>query len=89
MGSKLDAPAPEFTTLADNFEGKKFNSPNDLHIASDGKIYFTDPPYGLSSSEAKELDFCGVYVIDTTGEVHLLVDSLTRPNGIALALDIP
>ena len=73
-------------TLADRFEGKRLNSPNDLAIASGGRIYFTDPPYGISEDQ-EELDFYGVYMIDTDGSLRLLDDSFIRPNGIALSPD--
>lgn len=78
------------TTLADRFGGKRFNSPNDVVARADGAVFFTDPPYGLKEfdqSPAKELPHNGVYRIDTDGAVHLLDDSLTRPNGIALSPD--
>ncbi|MEM9235987.1 MAG: SMP-30/gluconolactonase/LRE family protein [Verrucomicrobiota bacterium] len=75
-------------TLADHFEGKRFNSPNDLTIHSNGDIYFTDPPYGLANQEVgRELDFFGVYRLATDGSVTLLVRDLERPNGIALSPD--
>lgn len=92
--ARLEAPItqaePDFTTLADNYEGMKFNSPNDLVQHSSGSIYFTDPPYGLEGyvdDPAKELDFQGVYRIDPNGEVVLLTDELSRPNGIAFSAD--
>ena len=77
-------------TLADNFEGKRFNSPNDLTRAKDGTIYFTDPPYGLpkgAEDESRELDFCGVFRLDPDGTVTLLTKEFDRPNGIALSPD--
>ena len=87
LNAGLKTPTSLFVTLAEHFEGKKFNSPNDLHIKSNGDIYFTDPPYGLPNDSAREIKFNGVYKVDSKGEVVLLVDSLTRPNGIALSLD--
>lgn len=90
MDAPLGDPKPEFTTLADTYQEKRFNSPNDLVIDSEGRIYFTDPPYGLGQmmeDPLKEIPFQGVYRIDPDGEVALLVDSLTRPNGIALSPD--
>lgn len=90
MDAPLTNPSPEFVTLADSYEGKKLNSPNDLAQHSDGSIYFTDPPYGLEGNvndPAKELDFQGVYRIAPSGEVTLLTDELSRPNGIALSPD--
>ncbi|MFH1198103.1 MAG: SMP-30/gluconolactonase/LRE family protein [bacterium] len=75
------------TALATHYDGKKLNSPNDLAVKSDGAIYFTDPPYGINSSQA-ELNFSGIFRISpTTGAVQLLDKSLYRPNGIALSPD--
>lgn len=90
MEAPLDAPTSDFTVLADNYRGKRFNSPNDLVIANDGSILFTDPIYGLpdrENSTLKELDFCGVYRIDPSGTVHLLSKDFLRPNGIGLSPD--
>ena len=78
------------TLLATEFRGRKFNSPNDLVRASDGSIYFTDPPYGLqglNASPHKEQAFNGVYRLLPSGEVELVDDSLTFPNGIILSPD--
>ena len=86
----LESPLPVFATVADSFEGRRFNSPNDLALHSSGAIYFTDPPYGLSGGAedpARELDFQGVYRVDSTGQVTLLTDELSRPNGIAFSPD--
>ena len=77
------------TTLVDKFEGKKFNSPNDLVFRSDGSLYFTDPPYGLPKGDddpAKELKFNGVFRL-ANGKLQAIVKDLTRPNGIALSPD--
>lgn len=74
------------TVLADSYQGKKFNSPNDLVVRSDGCIYFTDPPYGLEGREP-ELDFSGVYLIDPKGGISLLFDEWKHPNGVALSPD--
>lgn len=77
-----------FTALADRFEGKRFNSPNDLVIAKSGTIYFTDPPYGLKKGgAAAELDFHGIYAIESAGAVKLIDKSVRFPNGIALSPD--
>lgn len=77
-----------FTSLADRFEGKRFNSPNDLVIAKSGLVYFTDPPYGLKKgSDQPELDFHGIFSVDATGKVTLLDKSIRFPNGIALSPD--
>jgi gluconolactonase len=75
------------TTLADRYEGKRFNSPNDLVINSKGDIYFTDPPYGLRDKTKREIDFNGVYRLTPDGKVTLLTRELERPNGIALSPD--
>jgi gluconolactonase len=74
------------TTLASRYQGKRLNKPNDLVIARDGSIYFTDPDY--STPTPKELDFQGVYRIPASGgELQLITKSLSRPNGIALSPD--
>ncbi len=78
------------TTIADNFEGKRFNSPNDAVVKSDGSVYFTDPPYGLPKQEndpTRELDYFGVFRVDPRGKVTLLTKELTRPNGLAFSPD--
>jgi len=77
-------------TLADRYQGKRFNSPNDLVYKSNGDLYFTDPPYGLEKNTddpKKELSFQGVYRLTPNGEVTLLTDRMTRPNGIAFSPD--
>jgi gluconolactonase len=78
------------TTLADKYDGKRFNSPNDLVYNSNGDLYFTDPPYGLEKNwddPARELDFCGVYRLSKDGKLTLLTKELSRPNGIAFSPD--
>jgi gluconolactonase len=75
------------TTLIDEFEGKRFNSPNDLDIDKAGNIYFTDPPYGLGDPAKSELGFFGVYRLSPDGTVKLLLKDLVRPNGVALSPD--
>lgn len=90
MDAPLDNPEPKFITLADNWQGKKLNSPNDGVFHPNGSLYFTDPPYGLEQrmeDPAKELDFQGVYRLDPAGELHLLTDEITRPNGIGFSPD--
>jgi gluconolactonase len=77
-------------TLADRYNGKRFNSPNDLAYKSNGDLYFTDPPYGLERNvddPKKELPFQGVYRLKPNGEVTLLTDQMSRPNGIAFSPD--
>jgi gluconolactonase len=72
------------TTLADRFEGKRFNSPNDLTISTTGNVYFTDPRY--VGDEPRELDFEGVFVIDPSGKVRLATRDVEKPNGIVISL---
>jgi gluconolactonase len=77
-------------TLADNWQGKRFNSPNDLAIRNNGDIYFTDPIYGLprrAEDPLRELDFCGVYRLQPDGTVTLQYRDISRPNGIAFSPD--
>jgi len=76
------------TVIADRYDGKRFNSCNDVALHSNGTIYFTDPPYGLTegdTSPLKELDFNGVFRLDPQGEVHLIDRDLSRPNGIGVS----
>jgi gluconolactonase len=75
----------EWTTLADRFEGKRLNSPNDLAIDSRGRIYFTDPRY--SKPETRELDHESVYRIDPDGKLTRIIGTLIRPNGILVTTD--
>jgi len=79
----------QMTPLVERFQGKRFNSPNDLVYRSDGALYFTDPPYGLAKQDedpAKEIPFNGVYRLKN-GKVDAIVKDLTRPNGIAFSPD--
>jgi gluconolactonase len=90
MKADLSEPMPNYEYLAETFEGKRFNSPNDLIFDRAGNLYFTDPPYGLPGGmedAGKEIDFQGVYRVTPEGEVTLLTDELTRPNGLALSPD--
>lgn len=78
------------TPLADRYQGRRFNSPNDLVFHSNGDLYFTDPPYGLEKGNddpKKELPFNGVYRFKPSGELTLLIQDLTFPNGIAFSPD--
>jgi gluconolactonase len=82
-------PHGDITVLADAFEGKRLNSPNDLVYRSDGTLFFTDPPFGLPegfADPAKELPFSGVFRV-SDGEVELLTDELEGPNGLAFSPD--
>lgn len=77
------------TILADNIDGKKFNSPNDVVIKSDGTVYFTDPPYGLPgfyNDARKELNYQGVFMIQN-GKTQLVSKDLGGPNGLAFSPD--
>jgi gluconolactonase len=79
----------DVTVLADRYEGKRLNSPNDLVFRSDGTLYFTDPPFGLPGVDddpKKELAFSGVFRVHG-GEVHLVTDELRGPNGLAFSPD--
>ena len=87
--ARVDLGSKKKTVLADRYDGRRFNSCNDLAIGRGGMIYFTDPPYGLSEGDAsplKELAFNGVYRMRADGSgVDLIERRLTRPNGIALS----
>ena len=72
-------------TLADRYQGKRFNSPNDLAIDATGRVYFTDPRYG--GDDPRDLDFEGVFLVDTKGSVTLATRDLKKPNGILVAPD--
>ena len=90
MNASLETPTADFTSLASSFSGKKFNSPNDVIFSRNGTLFFTDPPYGLEGfldDPTKELSFCGVYLMRKEGEVELIDDQVTFPNGIALSRD--
>jgi gluconolactonase len=94
-------PKAQVTVLADTYEGKQLNSPNDLAYKSDGSLYFTDPPYGLPKLEedpGKQVPFAGVYRVmgaeaqepgapPDHSKLELLVKDLPRPNGIAFSPD--
>ena len=84
----LDKPSA-FTTVVDRFEGKRFHSPNDLILHSNGDLYFTDPPYGLKGDNdpLRELETNGVYRLSKAGELSLVYSRLNRPNGLALSPD--
>jgi len=90
MVSPLDSPSSTFETIIDQWEGKRFNSPNDAIYDSKGNLYFTDPPYGLVGyvdDPEKDIDFQGVYKYSATGQLSLQVRTLSRPNGLALSPD--
>jgi len=74
------------TTVADSYNGKRLNSPNDVTVASDGTIYFSDPPFGVSEEE-RELLFGGVYMLKPNGTPQLQFDGFSHPNGVVLSPD--
>jgi gluconolactonase len=73
--------------VAERWQGKRLNSPNDNISRSDGTIYFTDPPYGLPRGQARELDFQGVFRVDPAGTLHLESSEMNHPDGLALSPD--
>ena len=80
-------PDGKYKVLADRYEGKRFNSPNDVIVGPDGALYFTDPTLDLVAGEKQEIPFQGVYRLDHTGDVRLLTRDLTQPNGLAFSPD--
>jgi gluconolactonase len=80
-------PDGKYKILADKYEGKRFNSPNDVIIGPDGAIYFTDPTLDLVAGEKQEIPFQGVYRLDESGNLRLLTRDLTQPNGLAFSPD--
>lgn len=80
-------------TLADSFEGKRFNSPNDVIVKSDGSVWFTDPSYGIDSdyegdASTSEIGACNVYRLDSvSGHVTLVAGDFVQPNGLAFSPD--
>jgi gluconolactonase len=90
MDAPLSSPQPKYTTLADRYDGARFNSPNDLVQRSNGDIYFTDPAYGMEKQwddPKREIPFAGVYRRAADGTVTLLTRDMTRPNGLAFSPD--
>ena len=88
--ARFEAATRTFHTVADKFDGKRFNSPNDLVVRANGDVYFTDPIYGLEGHEkdpARELPFSGVYRVHHNGTVDLVDNQLSFPNGLAFAPD--
>ena len=85
--SRIEADG-SLTVLADRYDGKRLNSPNDAVYHSSGWLYFTDPPYGLAGQEddpARELDVNGIYRLSPEGEVELLIGAQSRPNGLGFS----
>lgn len=90
MDAPLNTPAPEFTSLISSWENKRFNSPNDAVFSTSGDLYFTDPAYGMEfryKDPSREMDFTGVFKLSAEGEISLLTDQLSAPNGIGLSPD--
>lgn len=86
----MDLDSKEKRLIVDEYDGKKFSSPNDAVIHKSGTIFFTDPPYGLKGkddSEVKEISFNGVYAYSPNGDVEVIDKTLYRPNGIILSPD--
>ena len=80
-------PDGKYQILADHFEGKKLNSPNDVVLGPDGALYFTDPDMDLVQGEKQELPFLGVFRLEAQGNLRLLTKELTEPNGLAFSPD--
>jgi gluconolactonase len=80
-------PDGKYKILADHYEGKKLNSPNDVIVGPDGALYFTDPTLDLVAGEKQEILFQGVYRLDDKGNLKLLTKDLTQPNGLAFSPD--
>ena len=91
MDAPLSSPASQFEVIVDDYQGKKFNSPNDLIYDKSGNLYFTDPPYGLSeemmNDPKKELPYQGIYKYTTDHQLILMTGEVSRPNGLALSPD--
>ncbi len=80
------------TVLASHLDGRRLNSPNDVVVKRDGSIWFTDPPYGITSNyeghaAEQEIDGCHVYRISPDGQLSVVADDFVRPNGLAFSLD--
>ncbi len=87
--TRVDLSTRERTVIVDNYQGKRFNSPNDMVLSRTGDIYFTDPPFGLAgvqNSPVREMSYTGVFRVTPDNTVHLVSDKLF-PNGIALSPD--
>ncbi len=73
--------------IADSYQGRRLNSPNDVVVGRDGTIYFTDPPYGVPKDQKREIDTQNVYRLSPDGKLSVISDDFDRPNGIALSPD--
>lgn len=84
---RLSSDGKSYAVLTDHYEGKRFNSPNDVVLGPDGALYFTDPTLDLPKGEKQETPFQGVYRLDKNGKVQLLTKDLSQPNGLAFSPD--
>jgi gluconolactonase len=80
-------PDGKYKVLADRFEGKRLNSPNDVIVGPDGALYFTDPTLDLVAGEKQEIPYQGVYRLDDNGNLRLLTRDMEQPNGLAFSPD--
>ncbi len=90
MNAPLNQPEANFTTIVSQWEGKLFNSPNDAIFNRNGDLYITDPAYGMEfryKDPKREMDFTGVFRYSNKGEIILLTDQMSAPNGIGLSTD--
>jgi len=90
MDASLHEPEANYNTIVGAWNGKRFNSPNDAVFSSQGDLYFTDPAYGMEfryKDPKREMDFTGVFKYSKEGEIELLTDQLSAPNGIGLSPD--
>ena len=90
MDAPLSAPTPKFSTIADRYDGARFNSPNDAVLHPNGDLFFTDPPYGMVkqfADPAREIPYQGVFRVHRNGAVSLLTRDMTRPNGLGFSPD--
>ena len=85
--ARLEKDGTTQTSLADKFEGKRFNSPNDIAVKSSGSIFFTDPDFNTPSGESAELSIKGIYRLGINGSLKLLDDTFDKPNGICFSPD--
>jgi gluconolactonase len=84
---RLSSDGKSYVILADRYQGKRLNSPNDVVLGPDGAIYFTDPISDLPAGQKQEIPFKGVYRISKDGQLQLLTKDLTEPNGLAFSPD--